>query len=142
MSDDLNVDAIGARADAATPGPWRALGTGVRGGDHWYVVDSTESIASIHANDGSDEDQRERDAEFIAHARTDIPALIARVRELEAELATDEWCRDESCPWWRMGGGGSMPTHKRGHGCPTPEMPGFEGTAAALDALTIRTVTP
>jgi len=28
----------------------------------------------------------ERDASFIAHARTDIPYLIARVRDLEAEV--------------------------------------------------------
>ena len=31
------------------------------------------------------------DAEFIAHARTDVPALIARVRELEDERVDTEW---------------------------------------------------
>jgi hypothetical protein len=78
MSDDTrpDLDAIRARVDAATPGPWRTLGTGVAGGDHWYVCDDGQSLASIASNDGENEDQREPDAEFIAHAREDIPALL------------------------------------------------------------------
>ena len=54
----MNLDEIEARANAATPGPWR------EGSSDLYSV---------------------RNAAFIAAARTDVPALIARVRELEAE---------------------------------------------------------
>jgi len=48
---DLDLDAIQARADAATGGPWKSL------------------------------------PEFIAHARTDIPALIAEVKALRGKVA-------------------------------------------------------
>lgn len=79
---DLDLDDIQARADAATEGPWTAHTAGERGGDHWYICDEGESIAHVSANDGVNEDQREPDAEFIAHA------LIARVRELETKNTT------------------------------------------------------
>lgn len=85
---DLDLDDIQARADAATEGPWTAHTAGERGGDHWYICDEGESIAHVSANDGVNEDQREPDAEFIAHAREDVPALIARVRELETKNTT------------------------------------------------------
>jgi hypothetical protein len=70
------IDAIKARLAAATPGPWKARTTGVAGGDHWYVCDKDQSIASIHASDGEDEAQREPDAEFIANAPTDVAHLL------------------------------------------------------------------
>lgn len=79
--------AIEARANAATEGPWTAETTGVAGGDHWYVCDEGEAIASISCNDGTNEDQREPDAEFIAHSRTDIPALLVAVRERDNTIA-------------------------------------------------------
>ncbi len=99
MTSDERVAAIRARTDAATKGPWQALGTGVRGGDHWYVTAAGESIASIHANDGSDEDTRESDAEFIAASRDDITFLLdereqlfGRVSQLETVIdAVREW---------------------------------------------------
>lgn len=79
--------AIEARANAASEGPWTAETTGVAGGDHWYVCDEGEAIASISCNDGTNEDQREPDAEFIAHSRADIPALLAAVRERDNTIA-------------------------------------------------------
>ncbi|WP_032376695.1 hypothetical protein [Rhodococcoides fascians] len=82
----LDLDAIQARADAATPGPWTAQTTGERGGDHWYVCDAGEAIAHIAAQDGINEAQREPDAQFFAHSRTDVVDLIARIRELEAAI--------------------------------------------------------
>jgi hypothetical protein len=90
MSDTLDLDEVEARANAATEGPWRALTSGRRGGDHWHVTDSDQSIALIHASDGEDEDMREPDAEFIAHARTDVPALVAEVRRLRAKVVAVE----------------------------------------------------
>jgi len=84
---DRSLAAIRARAAAATPGPWRALGTGRAGGDHWYVCDENQSLASIACNDGENEDQREPDAVFIARAREDVPALLDEVDRLRAALA-------------------------------------------------------
>lgn len=68
----MNLDEIEARANAATPGPW-----------------TPQTIRLYDGVDLPDETvaQWQRDAVFIAHARTDVPALIARVRELEAECA-------------------------------------------------------
>jgi len=79
-----------ARAEAATEGPWEPLGTGVAGGDHWYVCDGGEAIALISTQDGINEAQREPDAAFIAAARTDVPLLADAVLALTAALANAE----------------------------------------------------
>ncbi|MBG6085835.1 hypothetical protein [Zhihengliuella flava] len=71
---------VEARADAATNGPWQAITTGPRKGDHWHVTDSGQSIALIHASDGEDEDTRQCDADFIAAARSDLPRMTAALR--------------------------------------------------------------
>lgn len=63
------LDAIEARANAATPGPWTL--------DH--PDDGTEIT-------GPDSTVTELDIQFIIHARTDIPALIAEIRRLRREL--------------------------------------------------------
>ncbi|GAA4681242.1 hypothetical protein [Phytohabitans rumicis] len=72
----LDLDAIRARLAAATAGPWRAHPDGLvwadRPGDP--VSGSTEV----------------EDAEFIAHARTDVPALLAELDEGWARLVTVE----------------------------------------------------
>lgn len=78
------LSAIEARAEAATPGPWRADGNSPRkvrdaDGDTFARIElppgsTADEIAASHAT-----------ATFIAHARTDIPALIAHIRTLEAE---------------------------------------------------------
>jgi len=82
--------AIRARCDAATPGPWR-FGVGDRkyiGQSELLVVACDEAreldIALVDVEGGG---YHHQDAEFIAHARTDVPALVARVEELEAALA-------------------------------------------------------
>jgi hypothetical protein len=72
MIEILSADVIEirARAEAATPGPW------------W------EDHAEIMSHDGmvSMPCVRPVDAEFIAHARTDVPALCERVRVLTEAL--------------------------------------------------------
>ena len=76
MSDTLDLAAIKARCNAATPGPWTPseIGWGVYSKDKgWYE----RLFITVHA--------QAADCTFAAHARSDIPALIARVRELEAE---------------------------------------------------------
>jgi len=64
------LNAIKERAAKATPGPWRQAGL--------YSVKNSEDM-SIPL--------RPEDAEFIAHARKDVPALVAEVERLQAELA-------------------------------------------------------
>ena len=67
----LDLDAIEARAHAATPGPWRPAGPD---GDAVAQMGSARRIRSLE------------DAAFIAAARTDVPALLAEVRRLRASL--------------------------------------------------------
>ena len=83
----LDLDAIEARANAATDGPWRHgnwsdhLGDRrvISGGDGCYEVERLDIM-------------RAHDAEFIAHARGDVPDLVAKVRRLTEEAATQrEW---------------------------------------------------
>lgn len=95
----LDLDAIRYRLAEATPGPW-----GVGNGTH--IVRGLEvtgrgsftciqSVAEIDDEDdrldwGHDDEVEvdpEADAQFIAHARQDIPALLAEVDRLRAELA-------------------------------------------------------
>lgn len=78
---DLDLSALRKVAEAATPGPWSALGTGRSGGDHWYVCDEGEAIASISAQDGINEAQREPDATHMA--TFDPPTVLALLDELE-----------------------------------------------------------
>ncbi len=85
---DLNLEAIKARAEAATPGPWAVPVANVfrvvcPGAEHhnppmglcppypWRVI----AEPSVY-------DPSAADAEFIAHARTDVPALVAEVERL------------------------------------------------------------
>ncbi|MCW2529343.1 MAG: hypothetical protein JWM76_4203, partial [Pseudonocardiales bacterium] len=86
-ADGLDLDAIRARVDAATEGPWRRAG--------WCAVESEHECSNTHTCRGIAvtngmgpapyeqwRDQELADAEFIAHARTDVPALLAEVERL------------------------------------------------------------
>lgn len=96
--DASDLAAIQARADAATLGPWQwawdddaspPLGQtyGVTDlGNHPVAVTST-------SRDGH------ADADFIAHARTDIPALLAEVAELRAANERAEKDADQLAEW-------------------------------------------
>ena len=71
--------AIAARAEAATPGPWEVA-------DDFLMADAGTVISNQDEQGGpswNDDD----DAEFIAHAREDIPFLLALVTELQGQLA-------------------------------------------------------
>ena len=108
---DAELDAIRARADAATPGPWRYVRDtdGYRdagffvepAGDidfDWddYIVAACDT-RTIVEEEGIDWEARGlpgnpgfgvmklNDADFIAHAREDIPALVAEIDRLRAE---------------------------------------------------------
>ena len=80
----MNLDEIEARANAATPGPWE----GKRNGG-MYARDR-EPVFETGCGCCSDPDLTDENSAFIAHARTDVPALIARVRELEEAWSAAE----------------------------------------------------
>jgi chromosome segregation ATPase len=77
---------IKARAEKATPGPWTATyeesdqwtsitGAGLFDGGHWMVC---PEVATTEGEPGEDSD-------FIAHAREDVPDLMAEVERLQRE---------------------------------------------------------
>jgi hypothetical protein len=119
---DLDLDAIQARVDAATDGPWE-----VDYDEGWCFIDlehpdckyPDEMLLWRKPYDDGEEDHEHRlssanhvltasgrvtgnydwdaggiletvDVEFIAHARTDIPALIAEVKALRGKVAEVE----------------------------------------------------
>lgn len=87
--DDLNLEEIEARANAATDGPWWAWDRGVG----WHIalgtpkdVDDWGHPSHLLPEGFRTDISRQADAEFIAHARTDIPKLIEEVRRLRTQL--------------------------------------------------------
>ena len=73
-----DLDAIRARCDAATPGPWTYDEAG-------YVDVGLPRSRSIAIGIEIDATAKS-DGDFIAHARTDIPALLAHIEELESRV--------------------------------------------------------
>ena len=73
----INLKEIEARAEKATAGPWEKC-EGWEQTDPGYFI-ATEAGGIVFA---TDEEPTEFDAEFIAHAREDVPALIVEVERL------------------------------------------------------------
>ena len=97
------LDAIEARANAATAGPWFA--------DDWYgpLADDDDAPlgGDVVGNSGvplvANVQACAADQAFIAAARTDIPRLVATVRDLWELLAEAGPC---GCPCYCPDGGG------------------------------------
>jgi hypothetical protein len=102
----MNLDEIEARANAATPGPWTYHdGCGYVEVPPCGAIEfkpgwerSVHFLARVHNNHVEGEDGLGFDGAFVASARTDVPALVARVRELEAER-DHERALLECAPW-------------------------------------------
>jgi hypothetical protein len=82
---EAELAAMKARLDAATPGPWTSL---FEGRDHWggdsFIQTATQDIylsAEDYAGGGG---HFCADLDFIAHARQDMPRLIAEIERLRA----------------------------------------------------------
>lgn len=69
-----DLDEIEARANAATKGPWEIIG----GGEYVSGPDILVAPGEGGVTDA--------DAEFIAHARRDVPRLIGAVKWLADQL--------------------------------------------------------
>lgn len=93
----IDLAAIKARCAVATPGPWEADGTEL------FVYQSREWIGECCR---LDDPRADRDTTFIAHARTDVPALVAEVELLRAALwrAPEDWLKGDDEAWFALTG--------------------------------------
>ena len=75
------LNEIEARANAATPGPWEA---GCNDRHMHYVTTENEEFCAEYGPELYDSQGffSDDDTEFIAHARTDVPALVAALYEV------------------------------------------------------------
>ncbi len=85
---------IEARAAAATPGPWepqegtKYLAMGDMGEEkEYFVIRDGDDISICCDCSTPDGEASPENANFIAHARQDVPALCAEMRRLNGELA-------------------------------------------------------
>lgn len=105
MTEPIDRAAIKARAEAATPGPWEAAKGATPDGKYLtttkaekeeflrlainnddaelWLIDNADVIPAVTGDGPS----AQANAEFIAHAREDIPALLAALEEAERDLA-------------------------------------------------------
>ena len=111
-----DLDAIEARANAASEGPWHTE-EDVDGDDGPGMVfgPPREYVAETYTGDGSGRAvadavaggpaQQHANATFVARARADVPALVARVRDLAAKLdASAQALDDLVAQVWRATG--------------------------------------
>src|SRR5574343_589905 len=76
----LDLAPIRARAEAATPGPWRVQQD--RDGATHVERDVPDGFSVCCTGHVEDDPEARPDAAFIAHARTDVPILLAEVARL------------------------------------------------------------
>lgn len=77
--DQVRLDAIKERVAMATPGPWES--GQIVGKRSYCVIDDDSFVARKMTR---------KDSEFIAHAREDVPALVAEIEDLH-ELRKDDF---------------------------------------------------
>ena len=80
------IEAIAARAAAATLGPWECDDDG-----HWIQSTSVFDLVYEPTHDRErriiiDAANKPTDTNFIVHAREDVPELIAALREANAKI--------------------------------------------------------
>lgn len=101
----VDLDAIRARCDAATPGPWvphphQHMDDGCRCLSHWTITgwnfthtltcaEGTHAATNLDAHDCQMDVLTYEDAEFAAHARTAMPALLALVEQQAVDLEVE-----------------------------------------------------
>ena len=79
------LGAVQARIEGATTGPWETRINDLT--DEVTVVHDSEAVLQVAWIDSDYSDTWAMpDAEFIAHARTDLPRLLAAVRAVEEAM--------------------------------------------------------
>lgn len=81
----LNLEELETLLAAATPGPWEILYSTKRGDGEEYLTVIDVNKDGIAWDEPYHEMFERKDTEAIVALRNAAPALIARVRELEAE---------------------------------------------------------
>jgi hypothetical protein len=93
---DAELDQIGRRCDAASQPPWQSF---IEGRDHWGgdnficvggLDDSEPDMYVSRAVAGGLVPASDADLDFIAHARQDLPRLLAEMRRLRGEQPPSE----------------------------------------------------
>lgn len=82
------IDAIKARCEAATPGPWRAIERGNSVMSHGVVTVAYDGLPQQNVCAGIS--PKTGNAAFIAHAREDIPYLLEQIESLTAQLSDEK----------------------------------------------------
>lgn len=94
---DEELDRLDALAQAATPGPWEVKAkSGIR------PVGRTQNVAATYlqvAEGGGTLYPFAENAAFIAASRTAIPALIAEIRRLRAQIDGFQGLVNEARRW-------------------------------------------
>lgn len=89
----IDIDAIRARAEAATLGPWFQGREGHRYESERDVYSHREPEVN-ESHDIASSVWSSADAEFIAHAREDVPALLDEVERLRTERDAHRTMKD------------------------------------------------
>lgn len=89
MNDSDRIAEIRSRADAATAGPWHGphdpdIDLCARFGDYGWTAGSPDGNGPEY---DVDSEQGKADAEFIAHAREDVPFLLDQLEQARTEAA-------------------------------------------------------
>jgi hypothetical protein len=87
--DDAELEAIEARCEAVSPGPWKSF---IEGRDHWsgddfIRVGDSDDEPDMYVSRATPEGLRpasRQDLDFIAAARQDVPRLVAEIRRLRS----------------------------------------------------------
>lgn len=89
---DERLAEIEARVNAATDGPWRVRGRDERHGPPHVVAGTPSALRATVADYKTNvaDYTFQTDAEFIAHAREDIPWLLAQLASVREALADAE----------------------------------------------------
>lgn len=110
MTEDLNLDAIQARAADATCGPWYVVGTPWNHDTPYVIAGHADphfgtfvaDMLSISDDPANPKANRVANAEFIAHARQDVPMLLAAIERVRAEHTHGKQfniCRECGVSW-------------------------------------------
>lgn len=103
---DKELKEIRERCNKATPGPWKWEETeDQKSGREWgdlgeiLVTQSGDEVLSANGYDYTSVEVSKNDAAFIAHAREDIPALLAEIERLTTKVSILEDIKTGRAAW-------------------------------------------